>query len=106
MARPAITVRRPVDTRELDESSWTRFKASTIDDTIIPGIFNGDALNNPMVYGGRSSGRHRRPSRDHRRGGNELVVGDFKNIESVVTPWLAARRRCSTRSSTVRQPKR
>ena len=21
--------------------------------------------------------------------GNELVVGDFKNIESVVTPWLA-----------------
>ena len=90
MARPAITVRRPVGHPRAGRIELDPVKASTIDDIIIPGIFNGDALNNPMVYGGPFEAvaiavRHGIIAAQ----GNELVVGDFKNIESVVTPWLA-----------------
>lgn len=65
-------------------------KASTIDDVIIPGIYNGDALNNPLVYGGPFEAvaiavRHGIIAAQ----GNELVVADFKNIETVVTAWVA-----------------
>ena len=90
MARPAITTRRPPGHPHAGRIELEPVKASVIDDVIIPGIYSGAALNNPLVYGGPfGSGaiavRHGIVAAP----GNELVVGDFKNIESVVTPWLA-----------------
>jgi DNA polymerase len=90
MARPAVTVRRPPGHKRAGRIELDPVKASTIDDVIIPGIYSGEALNNPLVYGGPFEAvaiavRHGIIAAQ----GNELVVGDFKNIESVVTPWLA-----------------
>jgi DNA polymerase len=90
MARPSITVRRPPGHKRAGRIELDPVKASTIDDVIIPGIYSGEALNNPLVYGGPFEAvaiavRHGIIAAQ----GNELVVGDFKNIESVVTPWLA-----------------
>jgi len=90
MARPAITVRRPAGHPRAGRIELEPVKAATIDDLIIPGIFSGAALNNPLVYGGPFEAvaiavRHGIVAAQ----GNELYVGDFKNIESVVTPWLA-----------------
>jgi DNA polymerase len=90
MARPAITVRRPVGHQRAGRIELDPVKAATIDDIIIPGIYSGDALNNPLVYGGPFEAvaiavRHGIVAAQ----GNELVVGDFKNIESVITPWIA-----------------
>jgi DNA polymerase bacteriophage-type len=90
MARPAITVRRPAGHPRAGRIELEPVKASTIDDVIIPGIYNGDALSNPLVYGGPFEAvaiavRHGIIAAQ----GNELVVGDFKNIESVITPWIA-----------------
>jgi DNA polymerase bacteriophage-type len=90
MARPAITVRRPPGHPRAGRIELEPVKASTIDDVIIPGIYSKAALNNPLVYGGPFESvaiavRHGIIAAQ----GNELVVGDFKNIESVVTPWLA-----------------
>lgn len=90
MARPAITVRRPPGHPRAGRIELEPVKASTIDDVIIPGIYSKAALNNPLVYGGPFEAvaiavRHGIIAAQ----GNELVVGDFKNIESVVTPWLA-----------------
>jgi DNA polymerase bacteriophage-type len=90
MARPAITVRRPPGHPRAGRIELEPVEASTIDDVIIPGIYSGEALSNPLVYGGPFESvaiavRHGIIAAQ----GNELVVGDFKNIESVVTPWLA-----------------
>jgi DNA polymerase bacteriophage-type len=90
MARPSITVRRPAGHPRAGRIELDPVKAATIDDVIIPGIYSKDALSNPLVYGGPFEAvaiavRHGIIAAQ----GNELVVGDFKNIESVVTPWLA-----------------
>jgi DNA polymerase len=90
MARPAITVRRPPGHPRAGRIELDPVKASTIDDVIIPGIYSQAALNNPLIYGGPFEAvaiavRHGIIAAQ----GNELVVADFKNIESVITPWLA-----------------
>jgi DNA polymerase len=90
MARPSITVRRPPGHKRAGRIELDPVKASTIDDVIIPGIYSGEALNNPLVYGGPFEAvaiavRHGIIAAQ----GNELVVADFKNIESVITPWVA-----------------
>ncbi len=85
MARPALTVRRESGRIELSP-----VKAKYIDEVILPGIRNKQALNNPLVYGGPYEAvslavRHVITAAR----GNELVVGDFKNIESVLTAWVS-----------------
>jgi DNA polymerase len=90
LPRPSITTRRPPGHPRAGRIELEPVKASTIDDIIIPGIYSGAALNNPLVYGGPFEAvaiavRHGIVAAQ----GNELFVGDFKNIESVVTPWLA-----------------
>ncbi len=85
MGRPALRVRKASGRIELEP-----VKASYIDDVIIPGIYSKQALTNDFVYGGpyEAAGitmRHVITAAP----GNELVVGDFKNIESVITAWLA-----------------
>jgi len=85
MARPVLTVRRENGRIELEP-----VKASYIDDVIIPGIYSKAALNNDLVYGGPYEAcaltlRHAIVAAP----GNELVTGDFKNIESVITAWIA-----------------
>lgn len=85
MARPALTVRRESGRIELSP-----VKAKYIDEVILPGIRNRQALNNPLVYGGPYEAvslavRHVITAAQ----GNELVVGDFKNIESVLTAWIS-----------------
>jgi len=90
MARPSITVRRPVGHPRAGRIELEPVRAESIDNVIIPGIFSGAALNNPLVYGGPFEAvaiavRHGIVAAQ----GNELMVGDFKNIESVITPWLA-----------------
>ena len=90
LSRPAITVRRPAGHPRAGRIELEPVKASTIDDIIIPGIYSGAALNNPLVYGGPFEAvaiavRHGIVAAQ----GNELVVADFKNIESVITAWTA-----------------
>ena len=90
LARPAITVRRPPGHKRAGRIEMEPVKAATIDDIIIPGIYSGAALNNPLVYGGPFEAvaiavRHGIVAAQ----GNELVVADFKNIESVITAWTA-----------------
>jgi DNA polymerase bacteriophage-type len=90
MARPAITVRRPPGHKRAGRIELDPVKASTIDDVIIPGIYSGAALNNPLVYGGPFESvaiavRHGIIAAQ----GNELVVADFKNVETVITAWVA-----------------
>lgn len=89
-ARPAITVRRPPGHKRAGRIELDPVKAADIDNVIIPGIYSQAALNNPLVYGGPFEAvaiavRHGIIAAQ----GNELVVGDFKNIESVITPWIA-----------------
>jgi len=90
MARPSITVRRPPGHKRAGRIELDPVKASTIDDVIIPGIYSGEALNNPLVYGGPFEAvaiavRHGIIAAQ----GNELVVADFKNVETVITAWVA-----------------
>lgn len=85
MARPALTVRRENGRIELSP-----VKAKYIDEVILPGIRNKQALNNPLVYGGPYEAvslavRHVITAAQ----GNELVTGDFKNVESVITAWIS-----------------
>jgi len=89
MARPSITVRRPPGHKRAGRIELEPVKASVIDDVIIPGIYNKTALNNPLVYGGPFEAvaiavRHGIIAAQ----GNELVVADFKNVESVITAWV------------------
>jgi DNA polymerase len=90
MARPAITVRRPPGHPRAGRIELDPVKASVIDDVIIPGIYSAAALNNPLVYGGPFEAvaiavRHGIIAAQ----GNELVVADFKNVETVITAWVA-----------------
>lgn len=90
MARPSITVRRPVGHKRAGRIELDPVKASVIDDVIIPGIYSKAALNNPLIYGGPFEAvaiavRHGIIAAQ----GNELVVADFKNVESVITAWIA-----------------
>lgn len=90
MARPAITVRRPPGHPRAGRIELEPVKASVIDNVIIPGIYSGEALANPLVYGGPFEAvaiavRHGIVAAQ----GNELVVADFKNVETVITAWVA-----------------
>jgi DNA polymerase len=65
-------------------------KAEYIDAVVIPGIYSGQALRDDLTYGSPFEAaalalRHVIVAAP----GNELVVGDFKNIESVITAWCA-----------------
>lgn len=84
MLRPAITTRRN------GRLELTPVKASYIDDVIIPGIYSGDVLSSPETFGTANEAcglalRHTIVAAD----GNELVVADYSNIESVKLAWLA-----------------
>jgi DNA polymerase len=65
-------------------------KAKYVLDVIIPGILSGDALHEPMIYGGPNEA-----CANALRGcivpapGNELVVADWSNIEGRVMAWIA-----------------
>ncbi len=90
MARPAITVRRPPGHPRAGRIELEPVKASTIDNVIIPAIYDKRALNNPLAYGGPFEAvaiavRHGIIAAQ----GNELVVADFKNVETVITAWVA-----------------
>ena len=90
MARPARSVRRAEGHAHAGRIELEPVKASHIDDVIIPGIYNKLALVDPERYGGPFEAaacalRHVIVAAP----GNELMAGDFKNIESVVTPWIA-----------------
>lgn len=88
MARPVLAVRSEAGRIELSPVD-----AGYIDSVIIPGIYSGKALCNPLVYGGPNEAgalalRHVITAAV----GNELVVGDWKNIESRVLAWIADER--------------
>lgn len=90
MARPALSVRRPVGHEHAGQIELAPVKASYIDDVIIPGIYSKQALNEPLIYGGPNEAcalavRHIIVAAP----GNEIMAGDFKNIESVITAWIA-----------------
>lgn len=90
MARPALSVRRPVGHEHAGQIELAPVKASYIDDVIIPGIYSKQALNEPLIYGGPNEAcalavRHMIVAAP----GNEIMAGDFKNIESVITAWIA-----------------
>jgi len=90
MARPALSVRRPPGHEHAGRIELTPVKASYIDDVILPGIYSKAALSNDLVYGGPHEAaalaiRHVIVAAP----GNELLAGDFKNIESVITAWIA-----------------
>lgn len=85
MSRPALTVRRPNGDYE-----QIPVKAKYIDEVVIPGIYSGQAANNPEVFGGPNEAaalalRHVITAAC----GNELVVADYSNIESRILAWLA-----------------
>jgi DNA polymerase len=90
MARPALSVRRPVGHEHEGQIELAPIKAAYIDDVVIPGIYSEQALNEPMIYGGPNEAcalavRHAIVAAL----GNEIMAGDFKNIESVITAWIA-----------------
>lgn len=90
MARPALSVRRPEGHEHAGRIELAPVKASYIDDVVIPGIYSKAALNEPLIYGGPNEAcalavRHMIVAAP----GNEIMAGDFKNIESVITAWVA-----------------
>ena len=90
LARPALSVRRPEGHAHAGQIELEPVKASYIDDVIIPGIYSKAALVEPLLYGGPFEAaalalRHAIVASP----GNEIMAGDFKNIESVITAWLA-----------------
>jgi DNA polymerase len=90
LARPSLSVRRPDGHIHAGRIELEPVKASYIDDVIIPGIYSKNALTEPLIYGGPFEAcslalRHVIVAAP----GNEIMAGDFKNIESVITAWLA-----------------
>jgi DNA polymerase bacteriophage-type len=90
LARPSVTVRRPEGHARAGQLELEPVKAGFIDDVIIPGIYSKAALIEPLIYGGpfEAAGlalRHVIVAAP----GNEIMAGDFKNIESVITAWIA-----------------
>lgn len=90
LTRPALSARRPDGHAHAGRYESDPVKASYIDDVIIPGIYSKAALNEPLLYGGPFEAaalalRHVIVAAP----GNEIMAGDFKNIESVITAWLA-----------------
>jgi DNA polymerase bacteriophage-type len=85
MPRPLLAV------RAADGSySLAPVKASYIDNVVIPGIYSWAALDSPEVFGGPNECgamvlRHSITAAC----GNELVVADWKNIESRILAWVA-----------------
>lgn len=90
MARPALSVRRPEGHAHAGRIELEPVKADYIDGVIIPGIYSKAALIEPLIYGGPFEAaalalRHVIVAAP----GNEIMAGDFRNIESVITAWLA-----------------
>ena len=90
LARPSVTVRRPDGHAHAGRLELEPVKASYIDDVIIPGIYSKQALIEPLIFGGPFEAaalalRHVIVAAP----GNEIMAGDFKNIESVITAWIA-----------------
>lgn len=90
MARPSLSVRRPDGHTHAGQIELEPVKAAYIDNVIIPGIYSKAALNESLIYGGPNEAcalavRHAIVAAF----GNELMAGDFKNIESVITAWIA-----------------
>src|ERR1700722_5149433 len=90
LARPSVTVRRPEGHEHAGQLELEPVKSSFIDDVIIPGIYSKAALCEPLIYGGPFEAaalalRHVIVAAP----GNEIMAGDFKNIESVITAWIA-----------------
>jgi DNA polymerase len=88
LPRPAVTVRRPPGHVHAGRIELETVSADTIDNIVIPGIVSGAALKNFLCGPFEAASialRHSFVAAP----GNELVVGDFKNIESVITAWLA-----------------
>ena len=86
LARPAVTVRRPEGHAHAGRLELEPVKAAYIDDVIIPAIYRHRPLNEINAFESAACAlRHVIVAAP----GNELMAGDFKNIESVVTPWIA-----------------
>jgi DNA polymerase len=84
-SRPVVAVRTDDGRIELRP-----VKASHVDDVVIPAIYSKRALNDRKNCGTPQEAcnlalRHTIVAAP----GNELVTADFKNIESVITAWLA-----------------
>jgi DNA polymerase len=94
LARPAVSVRRPEGHAHAGRIELEPVKAAFIDDVIIPAIHNRQTRT-PLLYNnefliypfeaGACALRHVIVAAP----GNEIMAGDFKNIESVITAWLA-----------------
>lgn len=86
MARPQLTT-RSLKTGRLE---LVPVEAAYIDKIVMPGIVSKEALNNDLIYGGPNEAasmclRHAIKAAI----GNELLAGDWSNIESRVLAWIA-----------------
>lgn len=89
MPRPMVNVRQTSGPKT-GQVLLVPVKAKWIDEVILPGIRNRDALSCDIVFGGPHEAaalalRHVIVAAP----GNELIVADWKNIESRVLAWLA-----------------
>lgn len=89
MPRPMVNVRQTSGPKK-GQVLLVPVKAKWIDDVILPGIRNHDALSCDIVYGGPHEAaalalRHVIVAAQ----GNDLTVVDWKNIESRVLAWIA-----------------
>ncbi len=89
MPRPMVNVRQTSGPKK-GQVLLVPVKAQWIDNVILPGIRSRDALSCDLVYGGPNEAaalalRHSIIAAP----GNELVVVDWKNIESRVLAWIA-----------------
>jgi DNA polymerase bacteriophage-type len=86
MARPAMPVRRPDGHPHAGRIELEPVKAAYIDDVIIPAIYRRHPLAEINAFESAACAlRHVIVAAP----GNEIMAGDFKNIESVITAWLA-----------------
>jgi DNA polymerase len=87
LARPAMSVRRPEGHAHAGRIELEPVKAAYIDDVVIPAIYRGKLAGLEMgaFEAAACALRHVIVAAP----GNEIMAGDFKNIESVITAWLA-----------------